>query len=115
VARGTFEDMKLAALAIALSACIPVTSVNGTSQVRMVGKPTVDRQEVCQGSMEPTCAGASMLSSSGISGAEEAQVIHGVLAELRLDGAEVSSQTAEAGARAPSELGHLTLHGCGRP
>ena len=93
----------------------------GISQVKMVGKPTVNHQEACPGSPETGCTDLATLSPFAISGREEAQVIHGVMAELRLDGdgAEDGTPTAQAAttaqAQAPTELGRLTLHGCGRP
>jgi hypothetical protein len=80
------------------------------THVRLVGKPTVDHVESCP-SLDPDhnqpCKWLETFSSVGVTGYEEAVVIHGVFSELRLDGAAAATQTAE--------LGHLTLHGCGRP
>lgn len=80
------------------------------SHVRLLGKPTVDHAESCPSVDGGTCKTIKLWASFGISGYEEAVVIHGVLSELRLDGAAAATQTAQA-----DELGHLTLHGCGRP
>jgi hypothetical protein len=85
-----------------------------TTHVRLIGKPTIDHVESCPSlDQVTTCKELKMWSPFAINGWEEAQVVHGVFSELRLDGSDVSNATADA--RPPSELGHLTLHGCGRP
>jgi hypothetical protein len=84
-----------------------IESENETTHVRLAGTPTVDHIELDH------CASCKPLRAtlSFVSGNEEAQVIHGVFAELRLDGGGMDADDVAD----PGESGHLALHGCGRP
>jgi hypothetical protein len=63
--------------------------------VRMVGKPTVDHNEGCPSMDGTTCQKLMTYVTWGVSGHEEAVVIHGVFSELALDGVVAAPSGAD--------------------
>jgi hypothetical protein len=56
------------------------------TRLRMVGKPMVDHREGCPAMDGAPCTPLETFVQWGVSGAEEATAIHGVYAELAVDG-----------------------------
>ena len=75
----------------------PSDAAVGNTRIRMVGKPTLDHNEGCPSMDGEACKPLTTYQVWGITGYEEAVVIHGVFSALALDGvvpAQTESRTA---------------------